>query len=213
MAYGSPNSLDEVAEYLSEIRGGRASTPEEVDRLKARYRQVGGRTPLLEITNSQAQRLEEKLRDEGLSDSVYVGMKHWRPFIEDTVASVVQHKADSIVGIALAPHYSRMSIGGYEDAVRRSLAKNQSNIPFLMVKDWHRERSLINALACRVKTGLNKMDKPQQAIVLFTAHSLPKRAVVLGDPYQAQLLETSRLVAESAAVNSWDFTFQSAGEP
>ncbi len=213
MAYGSPNSLDEVGAYLSEIRGGRASTPEDVERLKERYRQVGGRTPLLEITNSQAQRLEEKLRKEGLPDRVYVGMKHWRPFIEDTLQRMVQDSADSIIGIALAPHYSKMSIGGYEDAVRRGLAKNHSNIPFLMVKDWHTESKLINALASRVTTGLKRMDKPQQAIVLFTAHSLPKKAVVPGDPYQAQLLETCKHVAESARVKSWDFAFQSAGEP
>ena len=213
MAYGSPNSLDEVEAYLSEIRGGRASTPEDVERLKERYRQVGGRTPLLDVTNSQAQRLEEKLHKEGLSDRVYVGMKHWHPLIEETVQKIVQESADSIIGIALAPHYSKMSIGGYEDAVRRGLAKNHSNIPFLMVKDWHRESKLINALASRVMTGLSRMDKTQQAIVLFTAHSLPTKAVVPGDPYKAQLLETSKLVAESARVKSWDFAFQSAGEP
>ncbi len=213
MAYGSPNTLDEVGSYLSEIRGGRASTAEDVERLKERYRKVGGQTPLLEITNSQAHELEGKLRREGLADRVYVGMKHWHPFIQDTVREIVQNSADSIVGIALTPHYSKMSIGGYEDAVRKSLAKYNSTIAFLMVKDWHIEPSLIKALANRVRIGLNKLDKPAQATVLFTAHSLPKRAVVPSDPYQPQLLETSRLVAESSGVGSWEFAFQSAGEP
>jgi protoporphyrin/coproporphyrin ferrochelatase len=213
MAYGSPNTLDEVGSYLSEIRGGRASTAEDVERLKERYRQVGGRTPLLEITNSQAQELEKKLRKEELADRVYVGMKHWHPFIQDTVREIVQNSADSIVGVALTPHYSKMSIGGYEEAVRRSLAKHNSAIAFLMVKDWHTEPSLIKALANRVRTGLNKLDKPAQATVLFTAHSLPKRAVAPGDPYQSQLLETSELVAESSGVGAWEFAFQSAGEP
>ena len=140
-------------------------------------------------------------------------MKHWYPFIKDTVEEMVRDNVKSIIGIALAPHYSKMSIGGYEDAVRKALANNQSSIPFFMVKNWHQERSLIDALASRVRSGLNKMNDPQQAMVLFTARSLPKRAVVPGDPYRAQLDETSRLVAEAAGVKSWSFAFQSAGEP
>jgi len=213
MAYGSPYSLDEVGAYLKEIRGGRTATPEEVERLKERYRQVGGRTPLIEITKLQAQRLEERLRNNAIADRVYIGMKHWYPFIKDTVEEMVRDNVASIIGIALAPHYSKMSIGGYDDAVRKALADNQSSIPFFMVKNWHQERSLIDALASRVRSGLNKMKDPQQAMVLFTAHSLPKRAVVPGDPYRAQLDETSRLVAEAAGIESWSFAFQSAGEP
>ncbi|HZD12691.1 MAG TPA: ferrochelatase, partial [Candidatus Binatus sp.] len=54
MAYGSPNSLNEVEPYLSQVRGGRPSTPEQVEHLRERYRQVGGHTPLLQITQAQA---------------------------------------------------------------------------------------------------------------------------------------------------------------
>ena len=213
MAYGSPNSLDEVGAYLKEIRGGRTATPEEIERLTERYRQVGGRTPLLDITKLQAQRLEERLRNNATADRVYIGMKHWYPFIKDTVEEMVRDHVNSIIGIALAPHYSKMSIGGYEESVRKALANSESSIPFFMVKSWHQERSLISVLANRVRTGLSKMNDPQQAMVLFTAHSLPKRAMVPGDPYRAQLDETSKLVAEAAAVNSWSFAYQSAGEP
>jgi protoporphyrin/coproporphyrin ferrochelatase len=213
MAYGSPNTLDEVEAYLSEVRGGRPSSAEAVERLKERYRLVGGRTPLLEITKSQARLLEERVSKEGLADRVFVGMKHWHPFIQDTVHEIVQEGAESIIGVALAPHYSRMSIGGYEDAVRKGLTRHSSSIPFLMVRDWHKERSLISALSSRVRAELDQFDNPERAMVLFTAHSLPKRAIVPGDPYQAQLSETSKLVADQAGAKSWDFAFQSAGEP
>jgi protoporphyrin/coproporphyrin ferrochelatase len=213
MAYGSPRSLDEVGNYLEEVRGGRKPTVEEVNRLRERYRLVGGQTPLVEITNSQAQRLEVRLRHEGLVEHVYVGMKHWHPFIRETVQNIVRNGAGSIVGIALAPHYSRLSIGGYEEAVKRGLANQDSTIPLLMVKNWHLDPLLIKALSNRVQTGMDKLDSPEQAAVLFTAHSLPRRAVGPDDPYQAQLLESSRLVAEQSGVKSWDFAFQSAGEP
>ncbi len=213
MGYGSPNSLDEVGDYLSEVRGGRKPTAGEVEALKERYRLVGGRTPLLDITRSQANALEGRLREEGLADRVYVGMKHWHPFIEESVQRIVQDGAPAIVGIALAPHYSRLSINGYEEKVRRGLEKLGADIPFVMVRNWHREQSLIKALTTRVQEGLNKLEEPQTAVLLFTAHSLPKKAVAPDDPYEAQLLETSRLVAQSSGVEVWDFAFQSAGEP
>jgi ferrochelatase len=138
-------------------------------------------------------------------------MKHWHPFIEETVQQIVRDGATSLVGVGLAPHYSRLSIGGYEEAVRRGLDMNGSTIPFVMVKSWHKEDSLIRALSRRVEEVLNKLTSSREAAVLFTAHSLPKKAVAPDDPYQNQLLETCQLVAARAEVNSWSFAFQSAG--
>src|SRR3989442_5911841 len=88
MAYGRPNSLDEVGEYLREVRGGRLPKPEEDERLRDRYRQVGGQTPLLKITLAQAKALEEKFQSARYDLRVYVGMKHWHPFIDDVVLEI-----------------------------------------------------------------------------------------------------------------------------
>ena len=213
MAYGSPNSLDEVGEYMRQVRGGKLPTAEEVERLRDRYRQVGGQTPLLKITLTQAKALEEKLQSERFDSRVYVGMKHWDPFIEDVVEKIVSDSAPSIIGLALAPHYSKLSIGGYADAVKRGLARTERPIPFTMVESWHDQQSLITALSRRVHDGLEKFNDPSGAIVLFTAHSLPKKFVHDDDPYWNQLQETSRLVAIRSGIQTWDFAFQSAGQP
>jgi len=213
MAYGSPNSLDEVGEYLRQVRGGRLPTPEEVERLRDRYSQVGGQTPLLKITLAQAKALEAKLQSGGLDSKVCIGMKHWHPFIEDVVEKIVIDGAPGIIGLALAPHYSRLSIGGYTDAVDRGLARAERPVPFTMVESWHDQQSLITALSRRVHDGLEKFNAPSSAIVLFTAHSLPKKFVQDDDPYWRQLQETSRLVAAKSEIKSWDFAFQSAGRP
>jgi ferrochelatase len=213
MAYGSPNSLDEVGEYLRQVRGGRLPTPEEVERLRERYRQVGGQTPLLKITLAQAKALEEKLQSERINSKVHVGMKHWHPFIEDVVEKIMSEGAASIIGLALAPHYSRLSIGGYADAVRRGLAMTGRPVPFTMVESWHDQGSLITALSRRVRDGLEKFEEPSRAVVLFTAHSLPKKSVAGDDPYLSQLQETTQLVASKSGIRSWDFAFQSAGQP
>jgi ferrochelatase len=213
MAYGSPNSLDEVGNYLSQVRGGRGSTPDEIEHLKQRYRRVGGRTPLLEITRSQADALEKKLLREGMPARVSFGMKHWHPFVEDVVEKISADNPPILVGVALAPHYSKLSIGGYEDSVRRGLARKNSNVQFVMVKSWQTQLSLIKALSARVSNGLHEMTESGPTIVVFTAHSLPLRAVSIDDPYRAQLLETSQLVAIDANVTDWDFAFQSASGP
>jgi protoporphyrin/coproporphyrin ferrochelatase len=213
MAYGSPNSLDEVEPYMSQVRGGRQVTPQEVDDLKERYRLVGGKTPLLSITLAQAKALRAKLASDETQFPVYVGMKHWHPFIEDTVQEIVRDGAQSIIGIALAPHYSRLSIGGYEDAIVRGLSRGGSKIPVTMMKSWHTNHFLIEVLSKRVRDGLLKMQRPDNAVVLFTAHSLPKKMAENDDPYEKQLFETANLVATSAGIERWDFAFQSAGQP
>jgi len=213
MAYGSPSSLDEVADYLARVRGGRGSSPDEIEHLKQRYQRVGGQTPLLQITKSQADALRKKLIADGYPVRVSFGMKHWHPFIEDIVERISIDNPPTLVGLALAPHYSKLSIGGYEDSVRRGLARKNSNVHFVMVKSWHTEPSLITALSTRVSNMLKEIAGSGGTMVVFTAHSLPLRVVSVDDPYRAQLFETSQLVAREAGVTGWDFAFQSASGP
>lgn len=213
MAYGSPNSLDEVGDYLAQVKGGRGSSSDEIEHLMMRYRRVGGRTPLLQITESQADALEKKLVADGIPARVSFGMKHWHPFVEDVVQKIDLNSPHPLIGVALAPHYSKLSIGGYEDSVRRGLARKNSDTRFIMVKEWHTQPSLIKALSSRVKNSLREMRDSGGTIVVFTAHSLPLRAVSEDDPYRSQLLETSKLVAEEANITEWDFAFQSASGP
>src|SRR5437016_303191 len=157
MAYGSPNSLDEVGDYLAQVRGGRGSSPDEIEHLKQRYQRVGGQTPLLQITKSQAVSLEKKLIAEGASARVFFGMKHWHPFVEDVIEKISIDNPPILVGLALAPHYSRLSIGGYEDSIRRGLDRKHSNVHLVMVKSWHTEPLLITALSTRVSSWLSEM--------------------------------------------------------
>ena len=212
MAYGSPNSLDEVSDYLQEIRG-RPVTPVEAEQLRERYRRVGGKTPLLAKTQLQATGLQQRLTELGIHANVYVGMKHWHPFIGQVVERIVGEGAGLVVGVAMAPHYSRLSIGGYEELVRKALLNVRSETSFVMVRSWHTQPALIRTLADRIAKGIEILDGPSRLVILFTAHSLPKRAVGPNDPYESQLRETSKLVAKEAKVQRWDFAFQSAGKP
>jgi ferrochelatase len=200
MAYGSPATAEDVPAYLADIREGRPVSHEAVDELTERYRRIGGRSPLDEITEAQRAALERELEV-----PVFVGMKHWRPRIAEAVEEALAGGAETVVGLVLAPHYSRLSIAGYLERLEESL---QRRAELVFVESWHDHGPFLDVLAERVR-GFD-------GHVVFTAHSLPERILQEGDPYRDQLLETSRLVAEQAGLADWSFAFQSAsatGEP
>jgi protoporphyrin/coproporphyrin ferrochelatase len=192
MAYGSPERLDDVPAYYADIRGGRPIPPERLEDLVERYRRLGidQGSPLNAITEQTRAALERRL-----DVPVYTGMKHWTPRIAEAIERALEAGADSIVGLVLAPHYSPLSIGGYRRQLEDSLA-GRADLQF--VERWGTEPAFVALLADRVRGT--------DAHVVFTAHSLPVEGS--GD-YADELLETSRLVAEQAAVRDWSFSFQS----
>ena len=200
MAYGSPATAEDVPAYLADIREGRPVSQEAIDELTERYRRIGGRSPLDEITEAQRAALEREL-----GAPVFVGMKHWRPRIAEAVEAALAGGANTLVGLVLAPHYSRLSIAGYRERLEQAL---QGRAELVFVESWHDHPPFLDLLADRVRG--------YDGHVVFTAHSLPERILLDGDPYRDQLLETSRLVAERAGLADWSFAFQSAsptGEP
>jgi ferrochelatase len=200
MAYGSPARPADIRPYLEDIREGRPVSDGAVDELTERYSRIGGRSPLDEATEAQRSALEREL---GLP--VFVGMKHWRPRIADAVEQALESGADTIVGLVLAPHYSRLSVEGYRERLADAL-QGRAELRFL--ESWHTHEPYLAVLAERVRHA--------DAHVVFTAHSLPARILGEGDPYREQLLETAALVAERAGLESWSFAFQSespTGEP
>ena len=200
MAYGSPATAEDIPAYLADIREGRPVSQEAIDELTERYRRIGGRSPLDEVTEAQRAGLEREL---GLP--VFAGMKHWQPRIADAVEAALAGGAETLVGLVLAPHYSRLSIAGYRERLENAL---QSRAELVFVESWHDHEPFLEVLAERVR-GID-------GHVVFTAHSLPERILRDDDPYREQLLETSRLAAERAGLADWSFAFQSAsatGEP
>ncbi len=200
MAYGSPSTADEIRPYLEDIREGRPVSGEAVEELTERYRRIGGRSPLDEITERQRAALEGEV---GIP--VHLGMKHWRPRIADAAARALEGGAKRVLGLVLAPHYSQLSIAGYRERLEEGL-DGRAELRF--VESWHDHEPFLEVLADRVRGT--------DAHVVFTAHSLPERILAMGDPYREELLTTSRLVAERAGLDRWSFAFQSAsptGEP
>lgn len=216
MAYGTPEDPGQVEPYFRHIRGGRAPSLEAVQRLQQRYEIVGGRTPLLDITNELSAAVERELsaQSHGARCRVYVGMKHWHPFIGDVVPRIATDGVSELTAVALAPHYSRMSIGGYRRALDAATEKVAPPVAVRFVDSWHLHPGFIQLMAQRVRESLALWPASTrgQVVTVFSAHSLPERIREWEDPYEHQLLESCQAVASLAGIDHWRFAWQSAGE-
>jgi protoporphyrin/coproporphyrin ferrochelatase len=229
MAYGTASGPDDIERYYTDIRGGRAPTPEHLDDLKARYAAIGNRFPLLEITRRQGAALERELNAEG-SDTfrVYFGMKHSPPSIPDGVTEMRRDGIQQAVGVVLAPHWSGMSVDTYVERVEKAIAEAGGGPRFMFVRQWYDAPSFLDFLASRVSDALGRLtvEERKGAAVIFSAHSLPTREVENGSRrcklctspaceawcgYVEQLQDTANQVAGRLGLRSFAIGWQSAG--
>ena len=212
MAYGTPETPDDVEPYFTHIRGGRTPSPEAVRNLKERYALVGGKTPLLQITREVARLLQERLQQEG-NFRVYAGMKHWHPFIGDVMEHMKEDGIRDAVAFALAPHCSLISLGGYRKSVEEAQARLGELVSIPFIKCWHHNEAWRAMWANLVQEGLEQFPQEvrDEVTVVFSAHSLPERIRTWDDPYERQLMESSEDVVRRAGVRRWRFAFQSEG--
>ncbi len=216
MAYGGPNTLAEVPAFLADIRGGRPTSQELIDEITERYEQIGGSSPILELTTAQAQSIENELNANG-GDTEYrcfVGMRHWLPYIEEVVPQMLAEDVDLVAGAVMAPHFSRMSVGAYMGKLTKALKEQGVDLPVIQVRSWKDEPEFIGSIATRIEAAMSRHYPDKQlndVVVLFTAHSLPARILESGDPYREEILTSVDLVAEQLGLTNYRFAFQSQG--
>ena len=213
MAYGGPNSLEEIPGYLSDIRSGRSTSPTVLEEISSNYQQIGGKSPLLEITRQQIAAVSEKL--DPTQFRCFLGMRHWAPWIEDVVGQMLDEGITHAISFVMAPHFSKLSVAKYHAKIADGLAMYRGQIEFEHIKSYHDAPGLIEALAERVVAGIQSWPESEQrdVHVVFSAHSLPTRIMKMGDPYDSQLSETASLVAARAGLveEQWSWSYQSAG--
>lgn len=211
MAYGTPRSQEEILPYYTDIRRGRAPTPELLAELTARYDAIGGISPLAQRTESQRDELQRQLDAiEPNRYSVRLGLKHAHPMIEEAVADFARDGFTDLVALVLAPHYSSYSIGQYVGRARE--AATPHGITVSGIDSWATEPAFVDFLARDMKARLDSM--PSDTRVLFTAHSLPQRIIDGGDPYPTELRATAEAVAARVGLregDQWSIAWQSAG--
>lgn len=215
MAYGGPETLDDIPGYLADIRAGRVTPQRVLDEITNNYRLIGGKSPLPEFTRAQVSATMEQLAKTGGDYRAYIGMRHWSPWIEDAVRDMLNDGIERAVAIVLAPHYSSMSVAKYQKKIDAALKMYhaEGQIQFSFVNSYHDAPGYITALADRVRLGLQQFAPGSDVHVVLSAHSLPVRIQKEGDPYPTQLLESAQLVARQAGLSDgqWSWSYQSAG--
>jgi protoporphyrin/coproporphyrin ferrochelatase len=202
LAHGAPERVEDVEEYLKFVRGGRPgpTPPKVLEEVRDRLAAIGGSSPLRAWTAAQASALEKLM---GIP--VYFGMRNWYPFIAETMEKMRDAGVDRIAAVCLAPQYSELSVGLYIKRAQEAMQKLGMSAEMTWAKSFHEEPLLIEAFAERLRPVMANQK------VLFTAHSLPERALANGDPYDTETRATAAAVAAHVGLKDFDFAYQSQG--
>jgi protoporphyrin/coproporphyrin ferrochelatase len=214
MAMGGPDCLENVEPFLLDVRGGRPTPPELVAEIQARYRATGGKSPAVGITFNVARKLETRLNEAGQGPyRVYVGLRHWHPFIKDTLSQLLRDEPEHIIGFCMAPQQSSMSAGAYRKKVEDAQALLNDHRSVTYVGSWNRHPKLIAAIVHNIQEGLSTFSPAVRpnVTVLFTAHSLPERIVAMNDPYPEEVKGTVAAVSGFLGGQPTAFGYQSQG--
>ncbi|MBB6454693.1 ferrochelatase [Salirhabdus euzebyi] len=213
MAYGTPYEEEDIERYYTHIRHGRKPTPEMLEDLTSRYKAIGGISPLAKITQEQAEALEKKLNEvqDEIVFTMYLGLKHIEPFIEDAVEQMAKDGIEEAATIVLAPHYSTFSVKSYNGRAQEEAEKY--GITMHSVESWYNEPGFIDYWVEEINKVYDKMTDEQKdkAALIVSAHSLPEKILQNGDPYPQQLQETADLIADKAGIKNYEIGWQSEG--
>jgi ferrochelatase len=208
LAHGAPDRLEDIPEFLLNVRGGRKLPEPAVQEIIRRYSLIGGGSPLLKLTNLQAKALARVL-----SHPVYFAMRNWKPFIGNTIDQVKADGVKRVVALCLAPHNSRTSIGLYRKHLFDAVGKIAPSLQVEFIENWHDHPQLVAAFREKISQALERAEAEagKPVPVVFTAHSVPVKTIEEGDPYEQQVRETATRVAEAMGLKDWQLAFQSQG--
>jgi len=212
LAFGGPRSLDEVESFLTRLFRGRKPSSEQLEKIKDRYRLIGGRSPLPEITFKQAKALEKKLNAKGYPFQSYVGMRYGHPLIEETLKKIAEDGIHEVVALPMAPFRSRASTGAYIEEVNQIKKNIGEKIEISFIEGWHLHPLFLRAIQEKVEEGLTQftVEERNKAHLIFSAHSLPK-SLVENEPYVKDMEESVREVLKKTEPHPWHIAFQSRG--
>ena len=159
---------------------------------QANYAIMGGRSPLLPETEAQAQALQAELTAQGHDAKVFVAMRYWKPFADETATQVAAYAPDEIVLLPLYPQYSTTTSGSsLKDWAKAYRGPGRSR----EVCCYPTSKGLVGAHADEIRKAWRAAGSPTNVRLLFSAHGLPQQVVDGGDPYQAQIEATAGAIA------------------
>ncbi|MFQ5480149.1 MAG: ferrochelatase [Thermodesulfobacteriota bacterium] len=192
LAFGGAESLDDVEPFIANVLRGRYIPPGLLAKMKERYRLIGGKSPLLEITKAQAAEVGKALGDRY---KTYVGMLNWAPYIPDVIAEMKTEGIKEAVAIVMAPFTSPVATGKYDSTVEKTLVELGDTPKIKMLTNWHVNRDFIDIILGKINEALSGFEDKNKALVIFSNHSLPREALE-GDAYEMKIRQTTDILSE-----------------
>ncbi|WP_017294936.1 ferrochelatase [Geminocystis herdmanii] len=167
---------------------------------EANYKEIGGGSPLLQITEAQAQALQSNLSAQGIDIQVYVGMRYWHPFTEEAIEQIKKDNIEKLVILPLYPQFS-ISTSGSSFRVLEEMWKTDpdlKNVEYTLISSWHNHQGYLEAMADLIRQELQQFTNPDGVHIFFSAHGVPKTYVTeAGDPYQIEIEECTELIMKT----------------
>ncbi len=215
---GGPDTLDAIEPFLFNLfcdpdiidfplaRVGRKALAKLISTTRAKkvqhhYSVIGGGSPIRRFTEQQACALQHHLRGQGVDAHCFVAMRYWHPFTAEAIAQIETVGCDHLVLLPLYPQYSSTTTGSSLNEWNRLYQR--PDVPVTVVEEFYRNPLYLQALTAQVEATLQQFDCPSEAMLVFSAHSVPVAVVERGDPYQHQIEETVALVTERLRRFRW----------
>jgi ferrochelatase len=219
ISFGGPKGRKDIRPFLQNVLRGRRIPEDRLEAVVKHYELFNGISPLTSITMSQADGLRKRLLSYECELPVYVGMRNWYPFLENTLSEMSSAGITRVLGLTLAPHHSYSSCEQYKQNVRRAKmainSKSKSNISVTYPGGWHTHQGFIDANADHIDIALSKLSPNlrQSTRLIFTAHSIPS-SMASKSRYEAELRESAVLITRALGRTDWSLVFQSrSGRP
>tara|TARA_B100000686_G_C16718383_1_gene933396 strand:+ start:172 stop:1095 length:924 start_codon:yes stop_codon:yes gene_type:complete len=215
LAHGAPDNVDDIPQYIKNIRGGKEPNPKIVQTITDHYSQIGGRSPLEPIARGQAAGLQKLLdKSKNYRFRVYIGMRNWSPYIKEGVAKAYSDGVDRLIAICLAPQYSRFSTELYLKAFQEAVENNEGSFKKVdFISTWADNYYLAEAFAERFEQASKKLinEGKSDFYTVFTVHSIPASSIEYGDPYVEEFNKTVNGIVNLVKPKKWLQCYQSAG--
>ena len=219
ISFGGPQGPQDIRPFLRNVLRGRNIPEVRFNSVVKHYELFGGVSPLTDITLRQAQGLRERLKRNDFSLPVYVGMRNWHPFLEETLQEMTAVGITRVLGLTLAPHHSYSSCEQYKHNVSQARSRLREtsglDIDVTYITGWHNHKGFVQANSRRIEKALGRLPVPLQdsARLIFAAHSIPT-AMASTSRYEAELRESAVLVTRALRRTDWTLVYQSrSGHP
>lgn len=214
--FNDPEIINFPLSFLFRKRLAKLISSRRHPRIQEQYKQIGGKSPLVELTEKQRDLLEARLNEKGLDAKVYTAMRYWHPFTESAIEKIEQDGIERVVLLPLYPQFSKSTTGSSIKEWKRQIAEKSLDLQTEIIENYHLFPPYLDAVIQRIEQTLEKfpLEKREEVQILFSAHGTPVKLVREGDPYSFQIAETVEAVMKRSSLRQKHYLcFQSKVGP